>query len=87
MLNRSGLNFYLQVIRREKRSRSSGRELNRKSLEALAARRSAGVGAAGLGEILRNTQYQERNIDDYIPSAPAISTEDAVLAWYVKLQM
>jgi len=75
-----------QVIRREKRSRSCGRDLNpnRKSLEALAAKRSVGGGgAAGLGEVLRNAnvRYQERNIDDYIPSAPAMSTEDAVLAW------
>merc|ERR1719318_787059 len=74
-----------QVIRREKRSRSCGRDLNpnRKSLEALAAKRSVGGGAAGLGDVQRNTnnRYQERNIDDYIPSAPTMSTDDAALAW------
>jgi len=81
MFKRKSSGGVAQAIRREKRSRSSGRELNRKSLEALAAKRSMGGGAAGLGEVLRNTHYQERNIDDYIPSAPAMSTEDAVLAW------
>eukprot|EP00092_Neocalanus_flemingeri_P040430 GFUD01044031.1.p1 GENE.GFUD01044031.1~~GFUD01044031.1.p1 ORF type:complete len:697 (-),score=180.39 GFUD01044031.1:226-2316(-) len=81
MFKRKSSGGVAQVMRMEKRSRSSGRELNRKSLEALAARRSAGAGAAGLGDLHRNNQYQERNIDDYIPSAPAMSTEDAVLAW------
>ena len=49
----------------------------------MAAKRSIGGGAAGLGEVLRTNNYQERNIDDYIPSAPTMTTEDAVLAWYV----
>jgi len=84
MFKRKSSGGVAQVIRREKRSRSSGRELNRKSLEALAARRSAGTpggGVANLGNMLRNNMYQERNIDDFIPTAPAISTEDAVMAW------
>ena len=52
-------------------------------MEALAAKRSiGGGGAAGLGEVLRSNNYQERNIDDYIPSAPTMTSEDAVLAWY-----
>jgi len=62
-------------LRRDKRSRG-------RSLEALAAKRSiGGGGAAGLGEVLRSNNYQERNIDDYIPSAPTMTSEDAVLAW------
>jgi len=61
-------------LRKDKRSRG-------RSLEALAAKRSiGGGGAAGLGEVLRNN-YQERNIDDYIPSAPPMTTEENVLAW------
>jgi len=82
MFKRKSSGGSAQVIRSEKRSRSSGRQLNRQSLEALAAKRSmGGGGASGLGDVLRNNRYQERNIDDYIPSAPSMSTEDAVLAW------
>lgn len=54
------------AARHEKRSKGS--QGGKKSLELLAVRRSAGV-----------ERYNERNIDDYIPSAPPL--EDAVSAW------
>ena len=47
----------------------------RKSLEVMAARKSIG------GDALKRTPYEERNIDDYIPSAPPMSSEEAILAW------
>ena len=67
---------------REKKARNSGQEL-RKSLEAMAARKSVGGGevAAGLEDALKHTPYEERNVDDYIPSAPPMSSEEAILAW------
>ena len=59
----------------------SGHEL-RKSLEVMAARKSiGGGGVAGLGDAMKRTPYEERNIDDYIPSAPPMSSEEAILAW------
>ena len=63
-----------QIINKEKKARRSGHEL-RKSLEVMAARKSIG------GDALKRTPYEERNIDDYIPSAPPMSSEEAVLAW------
>jgi len=86
------------VSQMNKRERRSGPNLNRKSLEALAARRSAGGGGAiglsnalrgnicqetgggaiGLSNALRNNNYQERNIDDYIPTAPPVERDEDV---------
>ena len=41
----------------------------------MAARKSiGGGGVAGLGDALKRTPYEERNIDDYIPSAPLMSS-------------
>ena len=85
---RSGRNYkrkssggVAQVIRRERRSRSKGGAHARKSLEAVAARKS-GVGAGVLEEQnnRKRSHYEERNIDDYVPSAPV--EEDAAVAWY-----
>jgi len=84
---RSGRNYkrkssggVAQVIRRERRSRSKGGAHARKSLEAVAARKS-GVGAGVLEEQnnRKRSHYEERNIDDYVPSAPV--EEDAAVAW------
>ena len=51
-----------------------------KTLEVMAARKSmGGGGVAGLGDALK--PYEERNVDDYIPSAPPMSSEEAILAW------
>ena len=85
---RSGRNYkrkssggVAQVIRRERRSRSKGGAHARKSLEAVAARKS-GVGAGVLEEQnnRKRSHYEERNIDDYVPSAPV--EEAAAVAWY-----
>ena len=62
-----------------KRSRSRGGIQTRKSLEAMAARKS---GAGMLEENKnkkRSLRYDERNIDEFLPSAPA--QDDAVIAW------
>jgi Rac GTPase-activating protein 1 len=54
-------------VRQEKRSRSSGQHVPRKSLEAMAkAKRSGETGNA----VAERNNYNERNIDDYIPTAP-----------------
>ena len=48
----------------------------------MAARKSIGDGGVTvLGEALKRTPYEERIIDDYIPSAPPMSSEEAILAW------
>ena len=48
----------------------------------MAARKSmGGSGVVGLGDALKSTPYEERNIDAYIPSAPPMSSEEAILAW------
>ena len=67
----------LNKMDRSRRSRSKGGVHARKSLEAMAARKS------GAGVIETNNKkrtYEERNIDDYLPSAPA-QDDDAVVAW------
>ena len=81
---RSGKNYKRKssggVAKIKKRSRSSrGGAQTRKSLEAMAARKS---GAGMLEERTsnkRSLKYQERNIDDFVPSAP--DQDDAVIAW------
>ena len=64
---------------RERKARNSGHEL-RKSLEAMATRKNVGGGeVAGLGDALKHTSYEERDIDAYIPSASPMSSEEAGL--------
>ena len=80
---RSGKNYKRKssggLAKINKRSRSRGGVQTRKSLEAMAARKSG----AGLIEEKkakkRSLKYDERNIDDFVPSAPA--QDDAVIAW------
>ena len=81
---RSGKNYKRKssggVAQLNRRSRSKGGAHARKSLEALAARKS---GAGILEEQNRNkrkSHFEERNIDDYVPSAP-IEEDDAIVAW------
>ena len=80
---RSGKNYKRKssggVAKINKRSRSRGGVQTRKSLEAMAARKS---GAGLIDEKKakkRSLKYDERNIDDFVPSAPA--QDDAVMAW------
>ena len=80
---RSGKNYKRKssggLAKINKRSRSRGGLQTRQSLEAMAARKSG----AGLIEEKkakkRSLKYDERNIDDFVPSAPA--QDDAVIAW------
>jgi len=81
---RSGKNYKRKssggVAQLNRRSRSKGGAHARKSLEALAARKS---GAGILEEQNRNkrkSHFEERNIDDYMPSAP-VEEDDAIVAW------
>jgi len=65
---------------RQTRSRSHGA---RKSLEAIAAKRQGAVVSELQQRIVKRTRYEERNIDEYLPSAPALpsDSDDAVMAW------
>ena len=81
---RSGKNYKRKssggVAQLNRRSRSKGGAAARKSLEAMAARKS---GAGILEEQNRNkrkSHFEERNVDDYIPSAP-VEEDDAIIAW------
>lgn len=81
---RSGKNYKRKssggVAQLNRRSRSKGGAHARKSLEAIAARKS---GAGVLEEPNRNkrkSHFEERNIDDYMPSAP-VEEDDAIVAW------
>lgn len=68
------------VAQINRKSRSKGGANARKSLEAMAARKS---GAGVLEEVnsnKRKSRFEERNIDDYVPSAP-IEEDDAIVAW------
>ena len=69
----------LNKMDRSRRSRSKGGVHARKSLEAMAARKS---GAGVIETNNKKRSYEERNIDDYLPTAPA-QDDDAVVAWYV----
>ena len=81
---RSGKNYKRKssggVAQLNRRSRSKGGAHARKSLEAMAARKS---GAGILEEPNRNkrkSHFEERNVDDYMPSAP-VEEDDAIVAW------
>ena len=83
---RSGRNYkrkssggIAQLNKNNRRSRSNGGVLNRKSLEAMAAAKKSGVFEEENNK--KRPYYEERNIDDYVPSAPAASDDDAVVAW------
>ena len=68
------------VAQINRKSRSKGGANARKSLEAMAARKS---GAGVLEEVnsnKRKSRFEERNIDDFVPSAP-IEEDDAIVAW------
>ena len=77
---RSGKNYKRKssggLAKINKRSRSRGGLQTRKSLEAMAARKS---GAGLLEEKKARKKYEERNVDEFVPSAPA--QDDAVVAW------
>ena len=82
---RSGRNYKrkssggIAQLNKNRRSRSKGGVLNRKSLEAMAAARKSGVIEEENNK--KRPYYEERNIDDYVPSAPAASDDDAAVAW------
>jgi len=82
---RSGRNYkrkssggVAQLNRREKRSRSKGSVIARKSLEAMAAARKSSVTDDNNKRVSKKRSYEERNIDDYVPSAPAVVDD---VAW------
>ena len=68
----------LFLFRREKRSRSKGSVIARKSLEAMAAARKSSVTDDNNKRVSKKRSYEERNIDDYVPSAPAVEND---VAW------
>jgi len=61
-----------QMVRQEKRRKSSGQAARGKSLEAMAARKSSDALRVAAYNERNIDEYitQERNVDDYIPSAP-----------------
>ena len=66
-------------LNKNRRSRSKGGVLNRKSLEAMAAARKSGVMEENN---TKRPYFEERNIDEYVASAPAAEDDDdAVVAW------
>ena len=77
---RSGKNYKRKssggLAKMNKWSRSRGGVQTRKSLEAMAARKS---GAGLIDEKKGRKKFDERNIDEFVPSAPA--QDDAVTAW------
>ena len=50
----------------------------RKSLEAMAAARKSSVTDDNNQRVSKKRSYEERNIDDYVPSAPAVEND---VAW------